>query len=65
MMTGCWTAFAATGNPNKLPWPHWESYDPRTDHALQLGRDIKMVPVPRAERFSVFEGIIKARLAQR
>lgn len=65
IMTGFWTTFAATGNPNKLPSPHWESYDPKTDRALQLGNDIRMIPVPRAERFSVFERIIKARLAQR
>ncbi len=62
-MTGFWIAFAATGNPNGLRWAPWEPYDPTVDRALQLGRDIKMVPVPRAERFSVFERIIKARLA--
>jgi para-nitrobenzyl esterase len=65
IMTGFWTAFAATGNPNKLPSPNWESYDPKADRALQLGRDIKMIPVPRADRFAVFERIIAARLAQR
>jgi para-nitrobenzyl esterase len=65
IMTGFWTAFAATGNPNQLPVQQWESYDPKADRALQLGRDIKMIPVPRAERFAVFERIIAARLAQR
>lgn len=64
IMTGFWIAFAATGNPNRPPWAPWEPYDPKADRSLQLGRDVKMVPVPRAERFAVFERIIKARLAQ-
>ncbi|MBY0506388.1 MAG: carboxylesterase family protein [Bryobacteraceae bacterium] len=65
IMTGYWTTFAASGNPNRSPLPQWEAYDPRIDRAWQLGKEMKMVPVPRVERFSVFERIIKARLARR
>lgn len=65
IMSGYWTAFAATGNPSKPGLPPWEAYDPRVDRALQLGKDVKMIAVPRAERFSVFERILKARLIGR
>lgn len=64
-MSGYWTAFAAAGNPNKSGLPPWDAYDPRVDRALQLGKDVKMIAVPRAERFSVFERILNARLTGR
>ena len=64
-MTGYWTQFATTGNPNKPGLPSWDAYDRRADQALQLGKDIKMIAVPRAQRFSVFERILNARLAGR
>ena len=63
IMSGYWTQFAATGDPNRPGLPEWMPYDPVTDKALELGRDNKMIGVPNAGRFSVFERILASRLA--
>jgi para-nitrobenzyl esterase len=62
-MTGYWTQFAATGNPNRAGSPKWTAYDPTTDEALELGKTIGMIRVPNAGRFAIFEKIVAARLA--
>jgi para-nitrobenzyl esterase len=65
IMTGYWTAFAATGNPNQPGVPRWDAYDTRVDRALQLGKNVTMMAVPRVERFELFDRILRARLAGR
>jgi para-nitrobenzyl esterase len=63
VMSGYWTCFASTGDPNGPGLPAWPPYT-SADLALQLGKEIKLVPVPHADRFSVFERILGASLAE-
>jgi len=62
IMSGYWTQFASTGNPNHPGLPRWPIYDPKTDLCLELGREIRVRPTPHRERFGVFERSLKSRL---
>jgi para-nitrobenzyl esterase len=62
IMSGYWTQFAATGNPNRPGLPKWPIYDLETDLCLELGREIRVRPTPHRERFGVFERSLKSRL---
>jgi para-nitrobenzyl esterase len=59
IMTGYWTRFAAAGDPNRPDLPSWLPYDPKTDRALELGKEIRMIPVPHVARFPIFETHMK------
>jgi para-nitrobenzyl esterase len=62
-MTGYWTQFAKTGDPNGPGLPPWPVYDPKTDLALEIGHGIKLRPTPHVDRFALFERSLNARLA--
>ncbi len=62
-MTGYWTRFAATGNPNAPGLPEWPPYSLETDRGLELGLEIRLARPPRVDRFAVFDRILAARLA--
>lgn len=63
IMTGYWTQFAKTGDPNGPGLPPWPVYDPKADLVLEIGREIKLRPTPHADRFAVFERSLNSRLA--
>ena len=59
---GYWVQFAKTGNPNSSAFPSWPVYQPGTDLGQELGQQIGPKPVPRAQRFEVFQQFLASRL---
>jgi carboxylesterase type B len=64
IMTGYWTRFAASGDPNGPGAPEWPRYEPSSDLALELGRTIRPIRAPSARRAAVFERIVESTLAE-
>jgi para-nitrobenzyl esterase len=62
-MTGYWTQFTKTGDPNGPGLPPWPVYDPNGDLVLEIGHEIKLRPTPHTDRFAVFERSLNSRLA--
>jgi para-nitrobenzyl esterase len=52
---GYWVSFVKTGNPNGRGLPEWPAYVAERDSCQSLGRTIETVPVPRSDRFGVFQ----------
>ncbi|MFI5097203.1 MAG: carboxylesterase/lipase family protein [Candidatus Acidiferrales bacterium] len=63
LMTGYWTQFAKTGDPNGPGLPPWPAYDPQADQTLEIGHEVRLRPTPHADRFPVFERCLNSRLA--
>jgi para-nitrobenzyl esterase len=63
LMTGYWTQFAKTGDPNGSGLPSWLVYDPKADLVLEIGHEVKLRPTPQADRFAVFERSLNSRLS--
>ncbi|MGB8478755.1 MAG: carboxylesterase family protein [Acidobacteriaceae bacterium] len=61
---GYWVQFVKAGNPNDSALPPWPAYQANTDLCQKLGRRIGAEPVPRAERFAVFQQSLNSRLAK-
>ena len=61
LMTGYWTQFAKTGDPNGPALPLWPVYDPKTDMVQEIGHEVKQRPTPHVDRFAVFERSLNNR----
>jgi para-nitrobenzyl esterase len=61
-MIGYWIQFATTGNPNNPTLPEWPLYQSATDLSQELGQRIGPLPVPRANRFAIFQQFLNSRL---
>ena len=48
-------SFVKTGNPNTRGLPEWPAYVPEKDLCQSLGKTIQTTPVPRSNRFGVFQ----------
>jgi para-nitrobenzyl esterase len=59
-----WLNFAKTGNPNGDGMPNWPAFDARANQCLDIGRDVKVAPVPHADRIAVLERIMKEIFAE-
>src|SRR6185312_11433661 len=60
-INGYWTQFIKTGNPNGLSLPAWPAWRP-DGLCQELGLRIGPEPVPRAQRFGVFQDHLTSRL---
>jgi para-nitrobenzyl esterase len=64
ILRGYWVNFAKTGNPNGEGLPNWPAFDASTNQCLDLGRDVKVIPVPHADRIGALERIMKEIIAE-
>ena len=62
-VSGYWTRFAATGDPNGPGAPHWPAYDRKTDLCLEIGHVVESRPVPHTEKYEVIHRSLGQRLA--
>jgi len=57
-MSGAWTAFARTGNPNHALLPRWEAFTEDGRRTMMFGRDCRTVADPyRHERLAVADAL--------
>jgi para-nitrobenzyl esterase len=64
LMSGYWTQFAATGDPNRAGLPAWPEYDIGNDRCLEIGRKIQIRPTPNTRRFEVFDRWLQYALSK-
>jgi para-nitrobenzyl esterase len=57
-----WTQFAKTGDPNTAGIPKWPAYDVRVDECFELGRTIRVHPVP--QQLHILEHIMNQIFAE-
>jgi para-nitrobenzyl esterase len=65
VILGYWVSFVNTGNPNRRGLPVWPAYVPKKDLCQTLGKTIETTPVPRSDRFFVFQTRLNERLGSR
>jgi para-nitrobenzyl esterase len=59
VMRRYWIQFARTGDPNVSGLPKWPAYNAADNRCLDLGRVVRMRPVPHAVQFGIYEGIMQ------
>lgn len=59
-----WTRFAANADPNGPGLPIWPRYDPETNQVLELGHEIRTVPMPHGDRYELFARIIAKKVTE-
>ena len=63
LMRAYWTRFATSADPNGAELPFWPAYDTRDEHAIELGRTVKLIPVPHLMQLRVLDQTAQEILA--
>jgi para-nitrobenzyl esterase len=61
IMASYWTNFARTGDPNGKGLPEWPGFTENDQRVMYLNSDLKVGPVPNAEKLELMEGYFKWR----
>ena len=56
-VSGAWTSFARTGDPNHRGLPHWSPYDTTKKATMVLDNECKLVNDPHGEEQRVLRGV--------
>ena len=54
-MSGYWTQFAKTGNPNRADLPTWPQYEPSEHATLQIRQPLEAVLGPRQQKLDLMQ----------
>ena len=60
LLTGYWTKFARTGDPDAARLPPWPKYDSKADQVQELGREVKQRPIPHGRTVPSFRAQLEA-----
>ena len=55
LVTGYWTSFAKTGDPNAAGLPHWQAYDRINHHTHLLRSDARSVAGVRRDKLDLWD----------
>ena len=53
-MSSYWINFIKTGDPNGPNLPQWPAYDNNNPQVIELGDDVKAIPLPHKEQLEFF-----------
>ena len=54
-MSGYWTQFAKTGDPNRADLPHWPSYTADQHQTQRLDTSIEAIPGARRQKLDLMQ----------
>ena len=60
-MSGYWTQFAKTGNPNRADLPNWSSYTAAEHQTQRLGTSIETIPGARRQKLDLMQRRFSAK----
>lgn len=55
MISGYWTSFAKTGDPNAVSLPHWPAYSNQEQNVMHLGKDMRVGEMPDEPLHRLFD----------
>lgn len=59
IMSSYWVNFAKTGDPNGLGLPEWPAFDKKSPEVIELGDEVKKVPLPYRKQLEFMDELNK------